>query len=33
LRSLQNGVVQFYALAMILGLLALIGTLINWHPG
>ena len=28
LRSLQNGVVQFYAMAMILGLLVLIGTLI-----
>jgi NADH-quinone oxidoreductase subunit L len=32
LRSLQNGVVQFYALAMILGLLVLIGALISW-PG
>jgi NADH-quinone oxidoreductase subunit L len=30
LRSLQNGVVQFYAMAMILGLLVLIGTLITW---
>jgi NADH-quinone oxidoreductase subunit L len=30
LRSLQNGVVQFYAMAMILGLLVLIGTLIPW---
>jgi NADH-quinone oxidoreductase subunit L len=32
LRSLQNGVLQFYALAMILGLLVLIGALIAW-PG
>ncbi len=32
LRSLQNGVVQFYALAMVLGLLVLIGALIAW-PG
>ncbi|HEV3415377.1 MAG TPA: NADH-quinone oxidoreductase subunit L, partial [Pirellulales bacterium] len=30
LRSLQNGAVQFYALAMILGLLVLIGALIAW---
>jgi NADH-quinone oxidoreductase subunit L len=30
LRSLQTGVVQFYAMAMILGLLVLIGTLIPW---
>jgi NADH-quinone oxidoreductase subunit L len=30
LRSLQNGVVQFYGLAMILGLLVLIGALIVW---
>ncbi len=29
-RSLQNGVVQFYALAMILGLLVLIGALVAW---
>jgi NADH-quinone oxidoreductase subunit L len=32
LRSLQNGVVQFYALAMVLGLLVLIGALVAW-PG
>jgi NADH-quinone oxidoreductase subunit L len=32
LRSLQNGVLQFYALAMLLGLLVLIGALIMW-PG
>jgi NADH-quinone oxidoreductase subunit L len=32
LRSLQNGMVQFYALAMMLGLLVLIGALILW-PG
>ncbi len=32
LRGLQNGVVQFYALAMVLGLLILIGTLMNWLP-
>ena len=32
LRSLQNGVVQFYAMAMILGILVLIGTLIPWAP-
>ena len=30
IRSLQNGVVQFYALAMILGLLVLIGALVAW---
>lgn len=30
LRSLQNGMVQFYALAMMLGLLVLIGALILW---
>jgi NADH-quinone oxidoreductase subunit L len=30
LRSLQNGVVQFYALAMVLGLLVLIGALVAW---
>ena len=28
LRPLQNGMVQFYALAMVLGLLVLIGTLL-----
>jgi NADH-quinone oxidoreductase subunit L len=33
LRSLQNGMVQFYALAMILGLLVLIGALILWPTG
>ncbi|MCC7086758.1 MAG: hypothetical protein IT427_17290, partial [Pirellulales bacterium] len=33
LRSLQNGMVQFYALAMILGLLVLIGTLALWPAG
>jgi NADH-quinone oxidoreductase subunit L len=32
MRSLQNGMVQFYALAMMLGLLVLIGALILW-PG
>jgi NADH:ubiquinone oxidoreductase subunit 5 (subunit L)/multisubunit Na+/H+ antiporter MnhA subunit len=32
LRGLQNGVVQFYAMAMVLGLLILIGTLMNWLP-
>jgi len=32
LRALQNGMVQFYALAMMLGLLVLIGALILW-PG
>jgi NADH-quinone oxidoreductase subunit L len=32
LRSLQNGMVQFYALAMMLGLLVLIGALLLW-PG
>ncbi len=32
LRSLQNGVVQFYAMAMILGLLVLIGTMMKWLP-
>jgi NADH-quinone oxidoreductase subunit L len=30
LRSLQVGLVQFYALAMVLGLLVLIGTLLRW---
>jgi NADH-quinone oxidoreductase subunit L len=30
LRALQNGLVQFYALAMVLGLLVLIGTLLVW---
>jgi NADH-quinone oxidoreductase subunit L len=30
LRSLQNGLVQFYALAMVLGLLVLVGTLLMW---
>jgi NADH-quinone oxidoreductase subunit L len=32
LRSLQNGVVQFYALAMILSLLVLVGTMMKWLP-
>ena len=32
LRSMQTGMVQFYALAMLLGVLVLIGTLIMW-PG
>jgi hypothetical protein len=27
---LQNGLVQFYALAMVLGLLVLVGTLLMW---
>jgi NADH-quinone oxidoreductase subunit L len=30
LRSLQNGMLQFYALAMILGMLVLVGTLLMW---
>lgn len=30
-RSLQMGLVPFYALAMVLGLLVLIGTLMNWR--
>lgn len=30
LRPLQNGLVQFYALAMMLGLVVLIGTLLMW---
>ena len=30
LRSLQNGMVQFYALAMMLGMLVLVGTLLMW---
>jgi NADH:ubiquinone oxidoreductase subunit 5 (subunit L)/multisubunit Na+/H+ antiporter MnhA subunit len=33
LRSLQNGMVQFYALAMMLGLLVLIGALVLWPAG
>ena len=32
LRSMQTGMVQFYALAMLLGVLVLIGTLLMW-PG
>jgi len=32
LRSLQTGLVQFYALAMVLGVLVLIGTLLLWPP-
>jgi NADH-quinone oxidoreductase subunit L len=30
LRSLQNGMLQFYALAMMLGMLVLVGTLLMW---
>jgi hypothetical protein len=30
LRSLQIGLVPFYALAMVLGLLVLLGTLLKW---
>ena len=30
LRTLQNGLIQFYALGMVLGLLVLIGTLLAW---
>jgi NADH-quinone oxidoreductase subunit L len=33
LRILQNGMVQFYALAMMLGLLVLIGALLLWPAG
>ena len=33
LRSLQSGMVQFYALAMMLGLLVLIGALVLWPAG
>ncbi len=33
MRSLQNGMVQFYALAMMLGLLVLIGALLLWPTG
>ncbi len=33
LRSLQTGMVQFYALAMVLGVLVLIGTLLIWPAG
>ena len=32
MRSLQNGMVQFYALAMMLGLLVLIGAWLLWPP-
>ena len=32
LRRVQLGLVQFYALAMVLGILVLIGTLLLW-PG
>ncbi|HEX7376162.1 MAG TPA: hypothetical protein VF278_03570, partial [Pirellulales bacterium] len=32
MRSLQNGLVQFYALAMMLGMLVLVGTLLMWPP-
>lgn len=31
LRALQTGLVQFYALAMVLGMLVLIGTLLMWE--
>ncbi|HUY34446.1 MAG TPA: NADH-quinone oxidoreductase subunit L [Pirellulales bacterium] len=30
MRALQNGLIQFYALGMVLGLLTLIGTLLAW---
>ena len=30
IRSLQIGLVQFYALAMVLGLLVLLGVLLKW---
>ena len=33
LRTLQAGLVQFYALAMVLGVLVLIGTLLLWQVG
>ncbi|MBL8830660.1 MAG: NADH-quinone oxidoreductase subunit L [Planctomycetaceae bacterium] len=33
LRNIQTGVVQFYALAMVLGLALLIGTLLVWKVG
>jgi NADH-quinone oxidoreductase subunit L len=33
LRSLQSGMVQFYALVMVLGTLVLIGTLFIWPTG
>jgi NADH-quinone oxidoreductase subunit L len=33
LRNLQTGMVQFYALAMVLGVLVLIGTLLIWPTG
>jgi NADH:ubiquinone oxidoreductase subunit 5 (subunit L)/multisubunit Na+/H+ antiporter MnhA subunit len=33
LRNLQTGMVQFYALAMVLGVLVLIGTLLIWPAG
>jgi NADH-quinone oxidoreductase subunit L len=33
LRTLQTGLVQFYALAMVLGVLVLIGTLLIWPIG
>ncbi len=33
LRSLQSGLVQFYALVMVLGMLVLIGTLFLWPAG
>ncbi len=32
LRTLQGGLVQFYALAMMLGLLILLGTMLIWQP-
>jgi len=32
LRTLQGGLVQFYALAMMLGLLILLGTMLLWQP-
>jgi NADH-quinone oxidoreductase subunit L len=33
LRTLQTGLVQFYALAMVLGVLVLVGTLLAWSMG
>jgi NADH-quinone oxidoreductase subunit L len=32
LRALQTGMVQFYALAMVLGLLILLGSMLIWQP-
>jgi len=33
LRNIQTGILQFYALAMVLGLVVLIGTLLAWQIG